>query len=133
VNVEPDIRAGFYSIKAVVREAQAELDKADNQKKLAGTGHSRSELFVWLDFGDGQIALSALAEPAFDQEVAQLPTPALPSGVTAVWVASAPARWPQPVRSLLVGNGTGWRAFSPPALNYDDEQIRRALDRLLYM
>jgi hypothetical protein len=130
VTVSPHIRGGSYSLNAVAWEAQAEVDKADNRRKLQVADADRSELFVWLDVGDGQAALSTLAEPPFDQALGQLPVVVLPSGVTAVWVASGLATWPRPVSGLLLGDGHGWQALDPPALDYDNDRIETLLVRL---
>ncbi|MDA8385156.1 MAG: hypothetical protein M0Z88_02695 [Actinomycetota bacterium] len=130
VTVSSHIRGGSYSLNAVVWEAQAEVDKADNRRKLQVADVGRSELFVWLDVGDGQAALSTLAEPPFDQALRQLPVVVLPAGVTAVWAASGLATWPRPVSVLLLGDERGWRAVVPPALDYDDDQVEALLVRL---
>jgi hypothetical protein len=131
VTVSPQIRGGLYSLNAVVWEAQAEVHKADNRRKLQVVADvGRSELFVWLDVGDGQAALSTLAEPPFDQALRQLPVVVLPAGVTSVWAASGLATWPRPVSVLLLGDERGWRAVVPPALDYDDHQVEALLVRL---
>jgi hypothetical protein len=131
VTVSPHIRGGAFSLDAVVSEAQAEVDKLDNQHKLQsfdGDGHF--QLFIWLDVGDGQAALFSFREQPFNEMVTRLPRLKLPPGMTTVWVASGLAAWPQPVSSLLIADQTGWRSVSAPILDLRDGQLSQILARL---
>lgn len=131
VTVSPHVRGGAFSLSAVVWEAQAEVDKLDNQHKLQSLdGADRSELFIWLDVGDGQAALVSFDEPPFNEMVTELTALLLPVGMTAVWVASGLAAWPQPVSSLLVANQTGWRSVPVPTLDFREDQLSQILARL---
>lgn len=131
VTVSPHVRGGAFSLNAVVWEAQAEVDKLDNQHKLQSLdGADRSELFIWLDVGDGQAALVSFDEPPFNEMVTDLTALLLPVGMTAVWVASGLAAWPQPVSSLLVANQTGWRQVRVPTLDFREDQLSQILARL---
>ena len=131
VSIVPDMGGGAFSRNAAAREAQAEVDKPDNQVKLRVPGAIRSELFVWLDVGDGQAALSALATPPFDGMLADVPVLGLPPGVTGVWVASGLAAWPRPVSALFNCDGHRWQKVVPPQLDYDDARIEAILARLI--
>jgi hypothetical protein len=130
VSVVPDMGHGAFSRHAAAREAQAEVDKPDNQVKLQVPGAIRSELFVWLDAGHGQAALSTLAVPPFDATLAEVPVLDLPAGITAVWAASGLADWPKPVPVLFCCDSHRWQQVIPPVLDYGDDQIEAMLARL---
>jgi hypothetical protein len=130
VSVHPDMGGGAFSRNAVAWEAQAEVSKPDNKMKLQVLGAIRSELFVWLDVGPGQAALSTLTAPPFDETLDQVPLLDLPAGVTAVWVAAGLADWPRPVPALLRCDGVCWQQVVPPVLDYDEERIETMLTRL---
>jgi len=130
VSVVPDMGHGAFSRHAAAREAQAEVDKPDNQVKLQVPGALRSELFIWLDAGDGQAALSTLMTPPFDETLGEIPPLELAPGITAVWVASGLADWPRPVAALFRCDGCCWRRAVPPVLDYDENRIEAIVARL---
>jgi hypothetical protein len=131
IAVTPEIPGGFYSRNAVAWEVQAEVDKPDNQVKLQIPGSIRSELFVWLDVGHGQAALSTLTTSPFDQTLNEIPVLDLPSGLTGAWAASGLASWPRPVSALLFCDGAAWQIIEPPELDYDDQRLEGMLGRLI--
>ena len=116
VSVQLRVPAGFFSSQsALTSEVQAELNKSDNIAKLSS--HSgRAELFVWLDIGDGAAAALTLCTPPWDQTLATVAAPVLPSGVTAVWAATGMADWPLPATCLLRFEDAGWQSFGRPSL-----------------
>jgi hypothetical protein len=130
VSVRPQMSSGAFSRNAAAREAQAEVDKSDNQAKLEVTGVARSELFVWLDAGHGQAALSTLAKPPFDSTLAEVPVLNLPACITAVWVAAGLADWPRPAPVIFRCDGHSWQSLNPPVLDYDQDRINAMLTRL---
>jgi hypothetical protein len=108
VSVGPTFGAGgFYSLDAFRPEAQGALNLRDNQLKLKAGGE-RSELFVWLDVGTGQVALSSVHTPPFDQTLRDLAAPSLPNGCTGVWVASPGGDVEWPASHVIFGDATGW-------------------------
>jgi hypothetical protein len=119
-----------FSLNAAAWEAQAEVDKRDNQVKLHVPDVTRSELFVWLDAGHGQAALSTLTAPPFNGALAEVPVLDLPAGITAVWVAAGLDDWPRPVPVLLCCDGHSWQSVVPPVLDYDQDRIEAMLARL---
>jgi hypothetical protein len=131
VSVVPHMGGGAFSRNAAAWEVQAELDKPDNRAKLQIPGATRSELFVWLDAGNGQAALSTLATPPFDQTLADVPVLNLPPGITGAWMASGLAAWPRPVATLFHCDGHHWQKMTPPELDYNDAGLEAMLARLL--
>jgi hypothetical protein len=130
VSVHPAMDGGAFSRNAAAREAQAEVDKPDNQVKLQVPDATRSELFVWLDAGHGQAALTTLTVPPFDGMLAEIHVLDVPAGITAVWVASGLADWPRPVPMLFCCDGRSWRSVVAPVLDYGEDRIERMLARL---
>jgi hypothetical protein len=130
VSVHPQMSSGAFSRNAAAREAQAEVDKSDNQAKLGGAELTRSELFVWLDAGHGQAALSTLAKPPFDSALAEVPVLDLPACITAVWVAAGLDDWPRPAPVIFRCDGHSWQCVNPPVLDYDQDRINAMLARL---
>lgn len=131
VAVHADLGSGWYSLDAVSWEAQAAVDDKGNQKKLSVAGMTHSELFVWLDVGDGQAALGSLTRPPFMETLESLPPLSLSTGMTGVWVASGIAAWPKPISALLFFDGTSWALVEPPTLDFDDENLAARLERLI--
>jgi hypothetical protein len=118
VSVQVRIPGGFFaSDTAMTREVQAELDKADNRAKLAGS-HRRAELFVWLDIGDGAAAATSLSSPVWDATLRRVARPILPQEVTAVWAATGIADWPRPATSIFRCDGNQWEVFPRPILSF---------------
>jgi hypothetical protein len=118
VSVQLRIPGGFFSYQgAMTGEVQGELNRPDNVKKLSGHP-GRAELFVWLDIGDGAAAALTLCTPPWDQTLATVATPVLPTGVTAVWAATGMADWPRPATCLLRFDEDGWRSFGRPSLQW---------------
>jgi len=116
VSVQLHIPGGFFSSQgALTGEVQTELNKTDNVKKLSGHP-GRAELFVWLDIGDGAAAALTLCTPPWDQTLATVAAPSLPTGVTAVWAATGMADWPRPATCILRFDQDGWRSFGRPSL-----------------
>jgi hypothetical protein len=132
VAVVPHVGGGAFSRNAAAWEVQAELDKPDNRAKLQIPGATRSELFVWLDAGDGQAALSTLAMPPFDQTLTDVPVLNLPPGNTGAWMASGLAAWPRPVATLFYCDGHHWQKTEPPELDYNDARLEAMLTRVSY-
>lgn len=130
VSVLPDMGHGAFSRYAAAREAQAAVNKTDNQVKLQVPGAVRSELFIWLDAGDGQLALATLMTPPFDATLGEVSVLNLAPGITDVWVASGMAAWPRPAAALFRCDGHRWHRVVPPALDYDDDRIEAMLARL---
>ena len=115
VSVQMRVPGGSFSTNALTAEVQAELNKADNIRKLS-SDLPRAELFVWLDIGDGAAAAVTLCTPPWDQTLATVAAPSLPAGVTAVWAATSMADWPRPATCLLRFNADGWHSFGRPNL-----------------
>jgi hypothetical protein len=130
VSVLPDMGHGAFSRHAAAREAQAAVDRTDNQAKLQIPGAVRSELFIWLDAGDGQAALATLMTPPFDRTLGEIPVLDLAPGITDVWVASGLAAWPRPAAALFRCDGHRWHHAVAPVLDYDDDRIEAMLARL---
>ena len=130
VSVHPHMSSGAFSRNAAACEAQAEVNKSDNQAKLKGAGVTRSELFVWLDAGPGQAALSTLAKPPFDSALAEVPVLDLPACITAVWVAVGLDDWPRPAPVIFRCDGHSWQSLNPPVLDYDQDRVDAMLARL---
>ena len=99
--VHPDYGSGWFSLSAASWETQSAVDDEGNQDKLNVPALRYSELFVWLDVGDGQAALGTLTRSPFAETVGDLPLLALSTGMTGVWVASGMAAWPKPIAALL--------------------------------
>jgi hypothetical protein len=116
VSVQQRIPAGsFSSQRALTDEIQAELNKPDNLAKLCSQG-GRAELFVWLDIGNGAAAALTLCTPPWEETLATVASPVLPTGVTAVWAGTGMADWPRPATCLLRFNDAGWQSFGRPDL-----------------
>jgi len=130
VSVHPQMSSGAFSRNAAACEAQAAVDKSDNQAKLGVVGVVRSELFVWLDVGHGQAALATLAKPPFDSALAEVPVLDLPACITAVWVAAGLDDWPRPAPVIFRCDGHSWQNVNPPVLDYDQDRIEAMLARL---
>jgi hypothetical protein len=106
---------GSFSAKRnLTTEVQVELNKEDNQIKLADTG--RAELFVWLDMGLGASSAMTLSEPPWNLNLDATDRPTLPEGMTAVWVATGLAEWPRPARTLFCYDGERWLDHGRPIL-----------------
>lgn len=113
VSIGPTFGGGFYSLDALRLEAQGALDRPDNQLKLNVTAR-RSELFVWLDVGAGQVALSTVHVPPFDEALATMTAPSLPPGCTGVWLASPGGDASWPASYVVFGNRGGWTIVRRP-------------------
>jgi hypothetical protein len=117
VSVQISEPGGFFSPKRnMTVEVQVEINKEDNQVKLVGdTG--RAELFVWLDIGQGALSAMTLSEPPWNLNLDATDRPTMPEGMTAVWVATGLAEWPQPARTLFCYDGERWLDHGSPILS----------------
>ncbi|MDA8310708.1 MAG: hypothetical protein M0Z46_08845 [Actinomycetota bacterium] len=97
--------AGFASAAKVTEAANRQLAKEDNQRKLAGDG-ARRWLFVWASEPAGQAMRHGPAGP-------HSPGPALPDGITGVWVA--PMFGPPPAGDVWFSDGSAWEAKWSPS------------------
>jgi hypothetical protein len=105
----------FSAERNMTAEVQVEINKKDNQAKLAGdTG--RAELFVWLDIGLGALSAMTLIEPPWNLNLDATDRPTMPDGMTAVWVATGLAEWPRPARTLFCYDGERWLDHGRPIL-----------------
>jgi len=116
VSVQIKEPGGFFSAKRnMTAEVQVEMNKKDNQVKLAGdTG--RAELFVWLDIGPGALSAMTLSEAPWNLNLDATDRPTMSEGMTAVWVATGLAEWPRLTRTLFCFDGDRWLDHGRPIL-----------------
>ena len=83
------------------------------------TWNPRRELFVWLDDGNGGMAL--VAPRLFPGQASVYPKdgPALPPQVTRVWAATGPDDRDVLARGLWVADGRVWQVINPPPARLD--------------
>ena len=88
IHLKPPAVGGAIGPEMVTQAVQIELDKEDNQAKLATAASAeRSELFVWLVDNEASMALTT---PLISGGTVGMPVdaPVLPEMVTSVWAAT---------------------------------------------
>ncbi len=115
ISVKPPAQGGAIGPTQVTEAVQIALEKPDNLAKLSTAGQEeRRELFVWLDDGNGGMAL--VAPRLFPGQVSVYPKdgPALPPQLTRVWAATGPDDRDVLARGLWVADGGVWQVINPP-------------------
>ena len=111
--VQPPFAAGSVTPEDVTEAVEAVFTRPDNLEKLeARTQDQSGHLFIWLYDDPGAAALML---PYLQPQLATSwprSAPRLPSAVTTVWAAEAPAVYGLPAQALWRSSGNTWEVLS---------------------
>lgn len=114
IQLRPPAIGGAIGPELVTEAVQAELNKEDNQRKLATAGaNERSDLFVWLVDNEASMALTT---PLISGGTSGMPVdgPVLPDVVSGVWAARGIYDRGWHARAVWRSNGSTWEVHPPP-------------------
>ena len=114
IHLKPPAVGGAIGADMVTQAVQIELDKQDNQAKLAtAASGERSELFVWLVDNEASMALTT---PLISGGTVGMPVdaPVLPEMVTSVWAATGIYDTGWHARAVWRSDGGVWTSTRHP-------------------